>query len=405
MYKLLTLFTILIFSVLAVFAQPSVLPVVYSLSPAALQYSKALLKKGNPSTLKSYDALIKKADLALSEGPFTVVSKEKLPPSGNKHDYMSMGPYWWPNPATSNGLPYIRKDGERNPEIKKFEDRENIARLISAVRSLSLAYYFSDNQKYADRAALLLKEWFVNPETRMNPNLNFGQSIPGITDGRAEGLIETVGLIEVVDGIGLIENSNSLNADELHALRKWFAEFLNWIGESSVGKDEIAAENNHGTWCDAQSIAYALFSEQPDKALNIIETRSYHRITSQIMEDGAQPRELARTLSWGYSTMNLKAFFTLANLAKKINVDLINYQSKGIVPLHKALDFLVPYLTEVKKWEYKQIKPMEYENACFDLRMGTLNYHDPLFETLIQKYGGSETVGSINLLWPELPSK
>jgi len=398
--KLQALFIILTLSVLSIAAQTSALPEVYSLNPEILQQTKGLLKKGDPSLLKPYEALIRKADQSLTEGPYTVVSKEKLPPSGDKHDYMSMGPYWWPNPNTSTGLPYIRKDGERNPEIRKFEDRENIGKLISNIKTLSLAYYFSDEEKYAEHAALLLKVWFVNPESRMNPNLNFGQSIPGITDGRAEGLIETVGLIEVVDGIGILKNSGSLSASDLQSLRKWFADYLKWIQESAVGKDEIAAENNHGTWCDAQSIAYALFSQQPETARNIIETRGYQRFNLQILGDGSQPRELARTLSWNYSNMNLRAFFTLANLAKKVNIDLMNYKSNGKVPMHQALDYLVPFLKEEKKWEYKQIKPMEYENTCFSLRMGTLNFHDPVYEELIRKYDGSDFSDLTYLLWP-----
>jgi len=398
--KLLSLLVVLSLSAVLATAQTSIFPEVYSLNPQLLQSSKKLLSKGDPLFRKPFEALIKKADQALTEGPFTVVTKEKLPPSGDKHDYMSMGPYWWPNPNTPNGLPYIRKDGERNPELKKFEDRENIAKLIGAVKSLSLAYYFTENEKYAQHAALLLKAWFLNPDTRMNPNLNFGQSIPGITDGRAEGLIETVGLIDVVDGIGILKNSKSLSDSDLISLRKWFADYLKWINESTVGKDEIAAGNNHGTWCDAQSIAYALFSQQPEEARRIVETRGYQRLNLQILEDGRQPRELARTLSWNYSNMNLKAFFTLANLAKKIDIDLMNYKSKGIVPLHQALDFLVPYLKEAKKWENKQIKPMEYDNTCFSLRMGTLNYHDPVYEELIRKYDQTDATDLTYFLWP-----
>jgi len=398
--KLQTLFIIFSLSSLSLAAQIAAVPEVYSLNAELLQQAKGLLKKGDPLLLKPYETLIKKADQSIAEGPYTVVSKEKLPPSGDKHDYMSMGPYWWPNPNTSTGLPYIRKDGERNPEIKKFEDRENIGKLISNIKTLSLAYYFSDQEKYAEHAALLLKVWFVNPESRMNPNLNFGQSIPGITDGRAEGLIETVGLIEVVDGIGILKNSKSLSATDLKSLRKWFADYLKWIQESTVGKDEIAAENNHGTWCDAQSIAYALFSQQPEAARNIIETQGYQRFNLQILGDGSQPRELARTLSWNYSNMNLRAFFTLANLAKKINIDLMNYKWNGNVPLHQALDYLVPFLKDQKKWEYKQIKPMEYDNTCFSLRMGTLNYHDQVYEELIRKYDTSDFSDLTYLLWP-----
>jgi len=398
--KLLCFSFVFSFIIVSVLAQSSEFPEVYSLNAELLGQAKKLLRDGDPLLRMPYDTLLKNADKTLSEGPFTVVSKEKIPPSGDKHDYISMGPYWWPNPSTTDGLPYVRKDGERNPELKKFEDRENIAKLITSVKTLSLAYYFSDNEKYAQRAVLLLKVWFVNSDTRMNANLNFGQSIPGITQGRAEGIIETVGLIEVVDGIGMLKNSPSLSDQDLQSLRKWFADYLKWIRESAVGKDEIAALNNHGTWCDAQSVSYALFSQQSELAKNIIETRGYERINSQILKDGSQPRELTRTLSWNYCNMNLRAFFTLSNLAKKINIDLMNYKSNGFFPLHQALDYLIPYLKEEKKWENQQIKPMEYDNTLFCLRMGSLNYHDQVYEQLIGKYHRSDATDQIYLLWP-----
>ena len=65
--------------------------------------------------------LIREADKNLTSNIITVMDKPMTPPSGDKHDYMSMGRYWWPNPATADGLPYIRKDGVVNPEIDKLD--------------------------------------------------------------------------------------------------------------------------------------------------------------------------------------------------------------------------------------------------------------------------------------------
>jgi hypothetical protein len=39
---------------------------------------------------------------------------------------MSLAPYWWPDPKSPNGLPYIRRDGERNPEIKQITDHAQL---------------------------------------------------------------------------------------------------------------------------------------------------------------------------------------------------------------------------------------------------------------------------------------
>jgi len=100
---------------------------------------------------------------------------------------MSLAPYWWPDPSKPNGLPYIRKDGEVNPEVKNYPDKEQMPKLCENVNTLSLAYFYSRDEKYAKHAANLLRVWFWDPSTKMNPNLNFGQAVKGITNGRAEG--------------------------------------------------------------------------------------------------------------------------------------------------------------------------------------------------------------------------
>src|SRR5690606_19816581 len=112
------------------------------------------------------------ADRVMEEGLYSVTFKNITPPGGTFHDYMSMGPYWWPDPEKPNGLPYIRRDGEVNPE-RNTMDNVQMNRMINSVRSLSLAWFFSNDIRYAEKAEILLNTWFLAPETRMNPHLKF----------------------------------------------------------------------------------------------------------------------------------------------------------------------------------------------------------------------------------------
>lgn len=325
------------------------------------------------------------ADRAMHEGPFSVMRKSAVPPSGDKHDYMSRAPYFWPDPAKPDGLPYIRRDGEHNPEIRKISDHDDFGRMANDARALALAYYLTGNSAYADRSVLLLRTWFLNPATRMNPNLEFAQGIPGINTGRGIGIIESRALMYVTDAVGLLAGSQSWSAADQSAFEAWLTKYLNWMRNSDKGKAEDAAKNNHGTWYDLQLVDFALFLGNPSLAVETLQRVKTKRIAVQIEPDGRQPLELSRTNAWGYSNGNLDGLTQLATLGSQVGVDLWNFSTPDGRSIRAAIDFLLPYALGQKKWDYQQISGFQAGSLLHILARASTPYNDANYEAAARK--------------------
>lgn len=351
------------------------------LNQEALLKNKKLISEKDTAKIFALKKLIKKADKIVKEGKlYSVMHKKKTPPSGDKHDYMSQAPYWWADSTKKNGLPYIRRDGERNPEYYDISDSDEMDKLEDDSEVLGLAYYFTNDEKYASFCSKLFKTWFLDKETKQNPNFNFSQGIPGINDGRGIGIIESRELLKIADAAILMKGSKNWTENDHEALKKWYADYLTWMKENPLGKDEEKEHNNHGTFYDVQVVAYSLFTDNPALAEKQIEVTK-KRIQSQLQPDGSQPFELERTVSWGYVNMNLWGFIQIAKMAEKVNIDLWKYETSDGKNLQKAVDWLIPYLKKEKKWTYKQIKKMTYEDTIDLMKLAAIAYKKSEYES------------------------
>ena len=345
------------------------------------------LRRGEPQFRAALTALEADANHGLTVAPMSVMDKEVTPPSGDKHDYMSQAPYWWPDPSKPDGKPYIRRDGQRNPEIDKITDRANLQRLASTAFSLALAYYFTGQQEYSQHAAQLIRVWFLDGATRMNPNLKFGQGIPGIANGRAAGIVETRFLPQIIDAVTLLQGSSTWTASDDLGLQDWMRAYLQWLQESALGREEATRGNNQESWEELQVVALALYTEQHGVAQAALQ-RSLAAIGKEFEPDGKQPRELARTRSWDYSIFNLTAYLHVAALAERVGVDLWNHQTPDGRSLRKGIDFLIPFATGQKGWPYKQITTFRASELHPVLRLAAVGWNNPTYREIAQQIGG-----------------
>jgi hypothetical protein len=296
-----------------------------------------------------HDRIVKAADAALSQEPVTITAFHAKLSEGGPHDFYSNGDYWWPNPDTTNGLPYVQRDGQTNPG-NFVAHRQVIRQLSDAVAALGAAYKITGDDRYAKKSAELLKVFFLDDATRMNPNLQFAQAIPGVSPGRGTGIIDTLHLIEIPKAVEAMEKSPSFPPAVTEGLKKWFADYVNWMTTSKNGHDEADATNNHAV---AFWLQVAVFAEFAGDQKNLAECRRRFTevfVPKQMGDDGSFPRELARTKPYGYSIFQLDNMVTLCQVLSTKENDLWNFSTPDGRNIHKAVEFMYPYLADKSKW-------------------------------------------------------
>ncbi|MEU2584891.1 alginate lyase family protein [Streptomyces avermitilis] len=327
-----------------------------------LQQTRLRLDRGDPRLRQALEDLTTRADNWLNQGPWTVVDKPKPAPGGDVHDYLSQAPYWWPSqPRTADnpwGCPYVQRDGQRNPEVDTGTDRQDVEKVFDSAYDLSLAWYYTGRKQYAEKAATVLRTWFLAPATRMNPNLNHGQFIPCKYDGRAIGIIDfSQSYTSVLDALAILDTgAPGWSRTDRTAMRAWNVDYRDWLVNSAFGGEEGAAKNNHGTFYDMQLAALAYATGDTDLARRTVLGAQAGRIAPQIAADGSQPQELTRTRSWHYSTFDLVAYTRLAAIGRHVGVNLWAYEGPDGQSLSKAVDYLLPAATGAAPWPYPELE-------------------------------------------------
>jgi hypothetical protein len=341
--------------------------------------------------------VLEEAEWAMTQAPVTVTASSSPRSAGGKHDFYSEGDYWWPDPQHPDG-PYIQRDGMTNPD-NFVAHRHAMIRFSKIIGALASAYKITRDERYARHAVAHLKAWFLDPETRMTPNLLYAQAIKGRFTGRGIGIIDTIQLMEVAQGILAMQGAEALDEQTRAGVVAWFSSYLDWLTTHPYGKDEMNAQNNHGTCWVMQVASFAkltgngeLLEFCRDRFKNVL-------LPVQLAADGSFPLELKRTKPYGYSIFNLDAITMTAHILSRPGEGLWTYEAPGGRSVRTGIRFLYPYVKDKSKWPYPK-DVMYWENwpvAQPFLLFGAISYgekrwfktwkqldHDPSVEEVIR---------------------
>jgi hypothetical protein len=305
------------------------------------------LKNNAQSILK--EQILKEANWALQQDPITVTAASSARSTGGKNDFYSEGDYWWPDTENPDG-PYIQKDGLTNPD-NFVAHRLAMIRFSKIIGALASAYKITGAAKYVKQAEMHLNAWFVNTESMMKPNLQYAQAIKGKFTGRGIGIIDTIHLMDVAQGVIIMQHK--LNSKNLSAIKTWFTNYLSWLMTSQNGKDEMNAKNNHGTCFVMQVASFAKLTGDNQLTKFCSDRFKLVLLPTQMAENGSFPLEMARTKPYGYSIFNLDAMASICQILATKNDNLWEYQTSDGKNIKKAIEFLHPFIEDKSKWTLK----------------------------------------------------
>lgn len=287
---------------------------------------------------------------AMEQEPVTVTSFRATRSAGGLHDFYSEGDYWWPDPANPDGR-YIQRDGQTNPD-NFVEHRRALIRLSRIVGALASAYKVTNDPEYAGQAMRHAKAWFVDDDTKMNPSLLYAQAIKGRATGRGIGIIDTIHLMEVTQGLSVIEQAKGVDQSALKKVRDWFNEYIQWLATHQYGKDEMNAQNNHGTCWVMQVAAFSRFTGDTSMLAFCRDRYRNVLLPGQMAPDGSFPREVSRTKPFGYSIFNLDAMAMVCQILSDDEDDLWNFHLGDGRSIRKGIEFLYPFVKEKDLWPH-----------------------------------------------------
>ncbi|MFA9438345.1 alginate lyase family protein [Uliginosibacterium sp. sgz301328] len=294
------------------------------------------------------DRLVCNAMAALGAPVRSIVQSVNPRSPGSPHDFSSEADYWWPDPDNPEG-PYIQRDGLTNPD-NFTAHRELMIDFARDVGALAGAWLVNGDARFIDAARRHLMAWFVDPATRMNPDLQYAQAIKGVCTGRGIGIIDTVHLAEVALAVKAAHAVGGIPDSEFGAIQAWFADYLAWISTHPYGVAESNWHNNHGTCWALQAAAFAHLTGNAAALADCRRRLLEVLMPQQMAANGGFPKELARTKPFGYSIFNLDVMSALAQLLSTPDENLLRHELPDGRSMVRGIEFLAPFLADKDTW-------------------------------------------------------
>ena len=304
---------------------------------------------GKPAS-QEYKKIVQQAEGAIKKDPVAVTDKT-ICISGDKHNYESLSPYWWPDPKNPKG-PYIARDGEFNPEFKEY-DLPRLGKLKDNLVTCSKAFFLTGDTRYYDFFCRQLDVWFINPDTRMTPNFEYSQFIPGRNNGRGnpQGMTDVYNFNDMLESIRLVNSVSGIGKKRMKAVKTWFHDFADWMQTSEYGKKVLSTDGQRLTY-ETTIYNIFIFTKQKSPCKAIFKAFPEKRIYAIIEEDGKMPLALKRTKAFSYSNANLQRFVDFATLAK---ADGKRFSKEDLDRVQQAFDYISQYANNQKEFPYSEI--------------------------------------------------
>ena len=299
-----------------------------------------------------HDRILEAAAHYLTQSPTPLTSLPCPRSPGTPHDYYSEAEDYWPDPSNPTGGPFIiHNSGPSNPDAFTAH-RDALLNFSICVPALTAAFVLTSETRYAQQAVTPLRAWFLDPANRMTPSLLYGQTIPPAKTGRPEGVIEAVHLAEVVQCMPFLTNSEALTEVDFTGLKKWFAEYFEWLNGSRLAGLARDNKSHHGASWLLQAAAIAHLTQVADDAPLTTLRHQYKSSTirAQILADGTFPHELTTPNPYRNTLFNLDMFAAICMLLSTRFESVWDYELQDGPGMRTIVARLYPYIANRGTW-------------------------------------------------------